>query len=163
MEKKSYSTPKANIFKSASSSANRVRKDIFISKTETVSKPKKFDNKYQATSYGFFVVFGLCVLLLVFAYIMRFSMNNQASVPLFTSLLSRLSTLSTVEFSFNLLGQIDGSWVVEFGLLGAVSFDWLRVAINAVLSALSIFYWLGQNLLFIFRFAFEIVRWLLVG
>lgn len=109
------------------------------------------------------IIIGVCVLILILAYILRYSTNNQASVPLFSSLLNRISSLPTGSFSFDLLGQIESPWIVDFGFLGQVSFDWLRIAINAILSALSIFYWLGQNLVYIFRFFFEIVRWLIIG
>lgn len=106
-------------------------------------------------------IFGIIVFALLIASLFRLLVNN-SGVPRFENLLNLISNLPSVSFSTDLLGQISGSWVIDTGLF-SLDFNWLKEFFNIVLSCLSVFYWLGSNVFYIFRFFFRVFQWLFVG
>lgn len=171
MAKKSYSSPDIDV-------VSRPTKRDFKSNTtsvESVSAERRIarSNRVRAVSSGFVnrassiqYVGKLLVFLLLACVVIRTlvaGVSGTPKLPSFQSLLNFITQLPSVDFSFDLLGSIEGSWIVDFGFLGEVSFDWLRIAINAILSALSIFYWIGSNIVYVFKFFFAFIKWLFVG
>lgn len=171
MPKKSYSSPDVNVVKQP---LNKDFKSSTISVVRDAGERKVArSNRVRAVSSGFVnrassiqYVGKLLVFLLLACVVIRTlvaGVSGTPKLPSFQSLLNFITQLPSVDFSFDLLGSIEGNWIVDFGLLGEVSFDWLRVAINAILSGLSIFYWIGSNIVYVFKFFFAFIRWLFVG
>lgn len=103
----------------------------------------------------------IIVFTLLIASVFRLLVNG-SSVPRLENLLHLVGNLPTISFSTDLLGQISGSWVIDTGLF-SIDFNFLKDFFNIVLSCLSVLYWLGSNVFYVFRFFFRVVQWLFVG
>lgn len=138
------------------SSGSQVHNDV--TKFQTPHRTIKNRISDLGTVRGVLIII---VLVLLIASIFRLLVNG-SSVPRLENLLQLITNLPSVSFSTDLLGQISGSWVIDTGLF-SLDFNWLKEFCNIVLSCLSVLYWLGSNVFYIFRFFFRVVQWLFVG